>query len=179
MGIIAVSEGSSSLTPKIGEDATPLRKELILALCKVPEWRLFHLRGTIPFGIEALLCVHVPCPIFMHSSQPPPLTLLIFPVSHSPQIATVHTTYALSAVRAIFAFFATSAVTAVHAVIAIFAIVTVGTIEAIRTVRTILVTIPSSVVAIDVAVFSGIDAIGIGSMGKSLGENCRANGGNA
>ena len=164
-------------------------KELILALCKVPEWRLFHLRGTILFGIEALLNVHALCPTFMYSSQPRPLTPLIFPISHSPQIATVHATYTLSAVRAIFAFFATSAVLAVHAVIAIFAIVTIGTviaicaivtigtIEAVRTVRTILIAIPSSVVAIDVAVSSGIDAIGIGSVGKKLGEDCCANSG--
>ena len=56
---------------------------------------------------------------------------------------------------------------------------TIGTIEAVRTVRTILIATPRSVVAIDVAVSSGIDAIGIDSAGEKLGENCRANGGTA
>ena len=83
----------------------------------------------------------------------------------------------MDAVRAIGAFFASSAVLAVQAVIEIFAIGTIGTIEAVGTVRTILIAIPSSVVAIDVAFSNGIDAISIGSAGEHLGENFRAIGG--
>ena len=116
-------------------------------------------------------------PLSFHLSQLSYLTLLIFPVSHPRQISAVEATYALGTVRAILAFFASSAVLAVQAVIAIFAIGTIGTIEAVGTVRTILIAIPSSVVAIDVAVSSGIDAISIGSVGEHLGENCRAIGG--